>query len=663
MNGKGSSSKHRPDSFGPFSVRADLGASRFGPIFLARDPSTNARVVIRTFELCRSWREFREQSDLLDSFRKLCETTLDHPSLARPLAFGAEGDIPYLVYSDLAGTAMDGVMRRDGPRPLAEVLQRARQLADAIDFAASTGVHHGMMTPCDVILDGERTGVTGFGLAPALIEVGIPANAESPYGSPQRLAGAPPTLVDDVYSLAAIAIELLIGTPTDPDQDMSPALREAQGLPERRRVRRPALHETRMFTTIAGVDAGKLRAAFAAAFTEEPSERPSTAAELVASLEDAISNRRGTDDPGPIVAVPSVSDQESARGEDPPSAPVLDIKRAEDEAPPEPTPQERIVAEGRGRARRRKRKKGASQPPPPPAVPQPELNPESRLARVEPIVDDALVAEVTPPRARSIDESSYGTAGQSGTRALLVAAVVAFGFGAGFGGGFIVGQQSRPSTESTGVSHHESVAEPQPARAAVEDPKPVASTSLTVAPISKESVSPSKAMSATTQTVASVSKEKAVESGRLLVRSMPAGANVVVDGQSRGVTPLDFGELAFGAYTIEVSYPGHDTRQRRVTLTERRPARSVDFKLRPTSVPAQATPAANSPGSLQVTSQPSGAQVFVDDYLIGTAPLLISNVAAGSRRLRVELSGYKIWTTSVQIEPSARLRVSANLEP
>ena len=155
----------------------------------------------------------------------------------------------------------------------------------------------------------------------------------------------------------------------------------------------------------------------------------------------------------------------------------------------------------------------------------------------------------------------------------------------------------------------------------------------------------------------------AVESGRLLVRSKPAGAGVVVDGQSRGVTPLALRELAFGAHRIEVSHPGHDTRQRRVTLSERRPERSVDFVLRPTTVPADATAAKNSTGSLQVASSPSGAQVFVDDNLIGTTPLLLSNVAAGSRQLRVELSGYKIWTTSVQIEPSARFRVSASLEP
>jgi serine/threonine protein kinase len=679
LKGKGSSSNHPPDCFGPFSVRADRGASGYGRVYLARDPSTNRRVIIRTFELSRQWRELGKQSELLDSFRTLCESALDHPSLARPLAFGAEANIPYLVYSDLAGTAMDVVMQRDGPRPLAEVLQRARQLADAIDLAAGAGVHHGMMAPCDVILDGERTGVTGFGLAPALIKVGVPAKADSPYGSPQRLAGAPPTLADDVYSLAAITIELLIGTPKDPDDDMSSALRQAQGLAERRRVRRPALHETRLFTTIAGVDAGKLRAAFAAAFSDEPSERPSTAAELVASLEDAMSDRRRTEDSVPSAsAVPIVSDTR----EEPPYAPVLDTKRAEDEAPLEPPSPEPVVAEGRARRRRRRRKRVAMSQPLIAGVNEHESRerkPETRLVRLEPIVDDALVADVRRLPARSISEASYGIPGQSGSRALLVTVVVGFSFGAGFGGGFIAGQHSSPSTESIDVSRQEPVAERQLTHAAVEDPEPLASTTQAVAPISKGMLSSSKPMGATTQTVAAVSKASsskligatvarqsalpAVESGRLRVRSTPAGASVLVDGESRGVTPLDLGNLALGAHAIEVSYPDHNKRQRRVTLTKQRPARSLDFTLRPTSAPAEATSAANSPGSLQVTSHPAGAHVFVDDSLIGTAPLLLSNVAAGSRRLRVELSGYQIWTKSVQIEPSARLRVSARLEP
>jgi hypothetical protein len=483
-----------------------------------------------------------------------------------------------------------------------------------------------------------------------LIKAGIPAEAGSPYGAPQRLAGAPPTHADDIYSLAAITIELLIGTPRDPDQDTSRALREAQGLPERRRIPRPAPHETRAFTTIAGVDAGKLRAAFAAAFSEEPSGRPSTASEFVASLQDAISNRRVTDEPAlSVVVVPFVSDER----EDPPSAPVLDMKRTEDEAALEPPArQERVVAEGRAARRRRARARRRERL----ATSQPLIReshehepregvPESRVAQPEPIVDVDIesIADVTPPRASSMDEASSGVSVQSGSRAVLVAGVVAVSvasFATGFGGGFIVGHRSSPATESIDASHHESVAEPQPTRVAAEDPKPVAPTTQTVAPVSEEKVS-----------------------GRLLVRSTPSGAGVVVDGQSSGVTPLDLRELALGAHTIEVSHPNHERRQRRVTLSERRPARSVDFELRSTSVPAHATAATNSTGSLHVASRPSGAQVYVDDNLIGTTPLLLSNVVTGSRSLRIELSGYKIWTTSVQIEPSARFRVAARLEP
>ena len=850
LNGKGSSSTSRPDHFGPFRVRADLGVNRFGPVYLGHDPSTKSRVVIRSFELSPEWREFGELSDLLDSFRRLCETTLDHATLARPLAFGTEGDIPYLVYSDLPGTGMDAVMRQDGPRPLAEVLQRTKQLADAIECAASAGVHHGMLAPADVILDAERTGVTGFGLAQALIKVEIPAEAISPYGSPQRLAGAPPTLADDIYSLAAIALELLIGTPPDPNQE-----REALGLVERRRIPRPAPHETRVFTTIAGVDAGKLRAAFAAAFSEEPSERPSTASAFVASFQDACSNRRETDEPAQSEgAVPVVSDQR----EDPPSAPasevkpapvldtkpapapevkpapvldtkpvpvpevkpapvmgtkpapvpevkpapvmgtkpapvpevkpapvvdtkpapvpevkptpvvdtkpapvtevkpapvldtklapvpevkpapladtksapvtdtkrapvtdtkpapVLDMKRAEDGAIPKPpSRQESAVADKQDALPISKpliRESHEHEPR--------ERKPEIRVVQPEPSGAVALFPEETPlPRASSIDAASYGIPVRTASPGLIVTMLVAVGFAsfaAGFGGGFMVGQRSRPSTDSINVTQHEPVAEPQPTRAAVEAPKPVVSTPPTVAPVSKERATTSKPIASTASRQPAVPAVEprqpaapAVEprqpaapaiesrqpSGRLLVRSRPAGADVMVDGQPSGITPLTLRELALGAHTIEVSYPGHDPRRQRVTLSERRPARSVDFALRPTIAPADVTRVATVPadvtapttvpadvsrptivpadvtarptatGSLQVASRPSGAQVFVDDNLIGTTPFLLSNVTAGSRSLRIELSGYQTWTTSVHIKASARARVSANLEP
>ena len=174
----------------------------------------------------------------------------------------------------------------------------------------------------------------------------------------------------------------------------------------------------------------------------------------------------------------------------------------------------------RERARRNRRRRAGRQQTQPMSQPliresdehEPrERKPESRVVRLAPIVDDALFAEVTPPRASSRDEASSGIPVQSGSRALLVAVVVAVSFAAGFGGGFIVGQRSRPSTESIDISHYESVAEPQPTRAAVEDPKPIASTTQTVAPISEEKVSGSEPIAATTTTVAPIFERAGIE--------------------------------------------------------------------------------------------------------------------------------------------------------
>jgi hypothetical protein len=274
-----------------------------------------------------------------------------------------------------------------------------------------------------------------------------------------------------------------------------------------------------------------------------------------------------------------------------------------------------------------------------------------------------LLTEIAALRERSsVAVASPVTAVQSGPRPLLVTGVIALSFASlatGFGGGFIVGQRSRASAESMAVSQREPIAEPQPAPAAVEDPQPVAPAQMAVS-VSAETVSSPEPIAAP---AAPPRAAPAVESGRLLVRSTPAGATVVIDGRSRGVTPLELPELAFGTYAIAVSHSGHETRRRRVTLSERRPARSIDVELPPTSVPAQAVTATGSTGSLHVASRPPGAQVFVDDTLIGTTPLLMSKVAVGSRSVRVQLPGYQTWTTAVQIAPSSRLRVAASLEP
>ena len=72
--------------------------------------------------------------------------------------------------------------------------------------------------------------------------------------------------------------------------------------------------------------------------------------------------------------------------------------------------------------------------------------------------------------------------------------------------------------------------------------------------------------------------------------------------------------------------------------------------------------ASSGPGSLQVVSRPSGAQVVLDGRSIGRTPLVVPGVSAGSHDVRLELPGFRRWATSVQVAPGTRTRVAASLE-
>ncbi len=55
------------------------------------------------------------------------------------------------------------------------------------------------------------------------------------------------------------------------------------------------------------------------------------------------------------------------------------------------------------------------------------------------------------------------------------------------------------------------------------------------------------------------------------------------------------------------------------------------------------------PGSLQVTSDPTGAMVRLDGITLGDTPLTIAKVTPGTRRLRVSMSGFASVTSKVEI--------------
>ena len=135
-----------------------------------------------------------------------------HPGMAAALAAGVEGMTPYLAQEYVAGEALDAALRQFGPPPSAETLTTLRRVGDALDRAAGEGIHHGTLHPRDILIaEGGDARVIDLGVAQALMRSGLRVPVRRPYSAPERVADQPWGGPADIYSLGAIAYELITG--------------------------------------------------------------------------------------------------------------------------------------------------------------------------------------------------------------------------------------------------------------------------------------------------------------------------------------------------------------------------------------------------------------------------------------------------------------------
>ena len=201
---------------------------------------------------------------------------------------------------------------------------------------------------------------------------------------------------------------------------------------------------------------------------------------------------------------------------------------------------------------------------------------------------------------------------------------------------------------------------PPPAASAAQRKTPPAKTPPAKAPV-RPVTPPAPARETPRPAAASASPAP----GRLLVRSTPSGAEVFVNGERRGVSPVAVRDLPLGAYTVRVVRPGFEVSQQRVVLEAGRPARALEVALTragaavPGAAPAAAATATT--GSLLIESRPSGAQAFIDGVDVGRTPVTVPAAAVGARAVRIELAGYLTISTTTRVEPGVRGRVAVTL--
>lgn len=139
----------------------------------------------------------------------------------------------------------------------------------------------------------------------------------------------------------------------------------------------------------------------------------------------------------------------------------------------------------------------------------------------------------------------------------------------------------------------------------------------------------------------------AAAQGSLRVESEPAGAEVVVGGTPRGVTPLTLA-LPVGSHVVTLR---HGTRTKDLAVTLDAGATAVHHVSWPAEAPAPAaTTAAATSGSLSIVTDPPRAAITVDGVARGVSPLTLDNLAPGEHQVVVRGQGITQRRT-VRVEP------------
>jgi serine/threonine protein kinase len=643
-----------PSAFGPFRVLHQIGSGVLGPVFRTYDPQRDRLIAVKAFRLDLVPEDVAR---LAEAFRRLAAASPSHPGLVPAVDGGLEGATAFLAMDYIAGETLDVAFRHLAPAPLDRALPVLTQIADALDAGWAAGLGHGALHPRDVFLTAgaNEVRVTGIGVVPALESTGVKAPVRRPYTAPERAAGEPWDVRADVYSLGAIAHELLTrrrpAGPGEQDGALATGLTPEQRV-HVRRILSAALSERPEYRFATPKAFGDALAAVARG--EAPVLPPEP--EIIATLptEKSAARKRGpamtplleaiepppADAPIAVIPVPSVP---PASPENPTETPLshFDSERRREPPPPEPAP---VAA-----------REATPEPivPPPAAIERAPLVIEESEAvaaatihRPEPFTTRAR--SVPPPFMTSPPESPAFPWAAFG--AVAIACIIAGGVG-----GYTIGVHRAPSaaepagappagrpTADTDVS-----LPPTPLTTPV--PEPV--TPHPAPPASAEQIAPPEKPTPTSKPASTPAQ------GTLIVRSSPPGALVTIDGHAHGMTPATVRELLLGSHTLQVARPGYVPSSQPIVLTSAQSSKEITVELQASADtrPAQA-------GSIFVDTRPRGARVLIDGHVVGTTPVRARPIAPGQHAVRIEMDGYKPVSTTVDVKSGTEVPVAVTLE-
>jgi tRNA A-37 threonylcarbamoyl transferase component Bud32 len=200
------------DRIGKYRVVGRIGQGAMGEVYKAHDPLLNRYVALKTIHP-----SLAADAHFKERFRREAQSAarLNHPNIVTVFDFGEEAGVTYMAMELLEGLDLREAIRRRSLGLLGRKLDVLEQLCEGLGFAHAQGVVHRDLKPGNVHLQPSGlVKILDFGLArlgPSDITRTGTVMGTPHYMSPEQVRGERADPRSDVFSLGAIAYEVLSG--------------------------------------------------------------------------------------------------------------------------------------------------------------------------------------------------------------------------------------------------------------------------------------------------------------------------------------------------------------------------------------------------------------------------------------------------------------------
>jgi serine/threonine-protein kinase len=205
---------------GAYRIERLLGRGGMGAVFQTYDTRLHRRVALKVLA---AGDEGDTSARLLREARSAA--ALSHPGICTIFEVGEVGDVAFIAMEHVEGPSLRQRLA-GGPLSLPEVVQYARQVAEALAHAHDQGVIHRDLKAANIILTAAGgVKIVDFGLArrsdaltasatTALTLMGAGAVAGTPYAmAPEQVVGEATDARTDIWAMGVLLCEMATGRP------------------------------------------------------------------------------------------------------------------------------------------------------------------------------------------------------------------------------------------------------------------------------------------------------------------------------------------------------------------------------------------------------------------------------------------------------------------